>query len=151
VNAAQRKARAIMERDTLTDHCAMLLAESPGPLPAGLGAALERACDAARRPYFDDPREYVDYAGDCFARGQVPYGPEDVEQLKALNAAFPVETRWHFRHTPKELAAMGLPKSFYDEVKPWSERRKDEFLETIQCDRTFARATVALYRHAAQG
>jgi len=126
----------------------MLLRENPGPLPTGYLAALERACDNARRPYFDDPQEYVDYAGDCFARGQVPYAPEDVEQLKALNYAFPVETRWHFRHTPKELAAMGLPKSFYDEPKPRTDEWCDKLLVTLDKKPDVAKALGVLVRKA---
>ena len=151
MNAAQRKAAAIRERDSLTDFCEMKLREDPGPLPAGLLPELERAWHDARRPYFDDPREYVDYAGDCFARGQVPYGPEDIEQLKALNCAYPVECRWHFRHSPKELAAMGLPRWFCDDIKPLSQLEKQRFLKTVQADPVFARASVVLFREAARG
>src|SRR5580704_15157030 len=150
MNAAQRKGRAIRERDTLTDHCAMLLGESPDPLPAGLLSELLHANDAAARPYFDNAEEYVSYAGDCFYRGEVPYGPEDPEQLRALNNEFPAEARRHFHMSAKELEQFGAPAWLFDEVKPWHDRQKREFLETVDSDSVFARAAVVLFREASQ-
>jgi hypothetical protein len=148
MNAAQRKAAARRELELLTDHCIMLLRESPDPLPSGLAAEMQRRYDERNRPYFDDPQEYVAYCGECFARCLIPFGPEDVDQLRALNAAYPDECRRYFRYPASWLKANGLPAWFYDKPETLSERSKQKFLNTIADDRTWARATVVLYRES---
>ncbi len=108
MNAAQRKARAMAEAQHIFDHAEMLLRESPGPLPAGFAQAVERAWRNRLRPYFDDPADYAAYCGDCWAQGKTPFEPESVEQLVAVNDAFPDETAPALSSRREDVAVDGI-------------------------------------------
>jgi len=131
MTTARGSARARDELESLTEHCAMLLREQPGPLPAGLHSELERAYRERKRPRFDDPRDYVRYASECFARGKMPFEPETVQEYRALAVEFREQTRRHFWRSPDDLERMGLPRWLLDEIDPFDDYWKEKFLETV--------------------
>lgn len=149
-SAAERTKAAKAAAEIIVDHAAMLLSESPDPLPSGIAWELQRACHEAKRPRFDSASDYVDYCEGCFKRGHVPFEPENIDQLKALNREFPEQCRKHFRMSPSELERAGLPKWFFDEIEPFGELWKEKFLKTVESDPVFGKACVVLFREAAQ-
>lgn len=138
------------ESQHIFEHAEMLLREQSGPLPAGLTQAVNDAWRNRNRPHFADPAAYARYCGECWARGKTPFEPSSVEQLVAVNDAYPEETRQHFRVCARELRAMGLPADFFEPIKPQGDREFDEFLAGLEEKPERLKALLVLLRGAAR-
>lgn len=96
---------------------------------------------SADRPNFETPAAYVENCELALRRGNWPWPPATRQELIAALDEFGATGHDHlFRPCASAMKLMGLPPDYGRKPKVLSERRKAQFLQTLDDDSEFREA-----------